>query len=82
MPGTLRAKLSCEKPIRLDLRPEYVRVHLSFQPGEAVGDARVTGDQMSSRQVTVFMGFHFRKRKVDLKTYLDGNQYQSTVNHN
>lgn len=50
LPGTLRAKLSCEKPIRLDLRPEYVRVHLSFQPGEAVGDARVTGDQMSSRQ--------------------------------
>merc|ERR1712098_638525 len=53
LPGTLRAKLSSDVPIRLDLRPEYVRVHLSFEPGKAVGVARVTGDQMSSRQASM-----------------------------
>ena len=53
LPGTVRAKLSTTSTVRLDPRPEYVRVHVMFTPGEAVGVAEITGDQMSSRQASM-----------------------------
>ena len=52
LPGVLRASLATPGPLRLDPRPEYLRVELSFQRGGAVGVAVPTGNQMSSRQVS------------------------------
>ena len=50
-PALVRARLSNQGgAIRLDPRPEYRRVHLSWRFGEAVAEAKTTmGHQMSSR---------------------------------
>ena len=51
-PARVRATLGNDSgaAVRLDPRPEYRRVHLSWKPGEAVAEARTTrGHQMSSR---------------------------------
>jgi len=54
LPGRLRARLVTSQPLPLDLRPEYLRVSLSFSPGQAVGEAQPTsGQQMSSRQASM-----------------------------
>jgi len=53
LPGVLRASLATPGPLRLDPRPEYLRVELSFERGGAVGVAVPTGNQMSSRQASM-----------------------------
>ena len=53
LPGVLRAKLLTPRPLPLDLRPEYLRVTLTFSPGQALGEAVPTGNQMSSRQASM-----------------------------
>ena len=56
LPGRLRARLVTEggsSSLALDPRPEYLRVSLSFPPGSAVGEARPTGSQQSSRQASM-----------------------------
>ena len=54
LPGVVRAALSSlSAPLRLDPRPEYMRVQLSFRPGSAVGLASPTGVQQSSRQASM-----------------------------
>ena len=53
LPSSLRAKLSCPAPLRLDPRPEYLRVQVSVPVGVAVGVATPTGGQMSSRQASM-----------------------------
>ena len=54
-PALVRARLMMNNDggaARLDPRPEYRRVHLSWKPGEAVAEARTTrGHQMSSRYI-------------------------------
>merc|ERR550539_1264541 len=40
LPGRLRGRLVTESSLSLDLRPEYLRVRLSFPAGSAVGEAR------------------------------------------
>jgi len=47
--GLLKAKLYNSAPLRLDPRPEYLRVHLTFPPGCSVAQAQPTGNQISSR---------------------------------
>jgi len=49
LPAKVRAKLTNNSPISLDLRPEYQRVILSWSPGCAVASAVSTGGQASSR---------------------------------
>ena len=51
LPTKIKAKLS--QPINLDPRPEYHRVKLSWQPGEAVPVALTTGSQCSSRLMSM-----------------------------
>ena len=55
LPGGVRARLVIQGGgLSLDPRPEYLRVSLTFRPGEAVGEARPTeGSQMSSRQASM-----------------------------
>ena len=53
LPGRLRGRLVTARPLGLDLRPEYLRVTLTFSPGQAVGEAVPTGSQMSSRQASM-----------------------------
>ena len=47
MPAVVRARLCSD--VRLDPRPEYVRVVLGWEAGQAVAKTLPTGNQISSR---------------------------------
>jgi len=53
LPGKLRARINNAASVRLDLRPEYQRVHVRFEKGQSVGVATPTGNQISSRLTSV-----------------------------
>ncbi|XP_023335132.1 gephyrin [Eurytemora carolleeae] len=53
LPGRVRARLVSSYPAKLDPRPDYQRVCLSFKTGSSVGSATPTGNQISSRLTSV-----------------------------
>ena len=53
LPGSIQAQLSSSTPLRLDPRPEYVRVQVSVPVGGPVAVATPTGNQVSSRQASM-----------------------------